>query len=182
MYIIEIVLIAAAVVAIVLSIQLKIADARYARRMAAREVQHAPDRPREGTERSPSKGAEAGSQAHEVQSGVLHFPAVSKNVSRSDPNTFLSIDVETANADYASICQIGIARFSGGKVSEEGVTLINPRDYFDEFNTSIHGINPQMVAGASFFSRVSHELRKITAGQVVVCHTHFDRVAISRAL
>lgn len=33
---------------------------------------------------------------------------------------FVAIDVETANADMASICQIGIAKYSKGKIFGEG--------------------------------------------------------------
>ena len=32
---------------------------------------------------------------------------------------FIAIDVETANADYSSICQIGIAEFQNGKVVDK---------------------------------------------------------------
>jgi DNA polymerase-3 subunit epsilon len=42
---------------------------------------------------------------------------------------FVAVDVETANPDFASICQIGIARFEGGKLTEEWSTLVNPDDY-----------------------------------------------------
>ena len=54
---------------------------------------------------------------------------------------FLAVDVETANADYSSICQIGIAKFVDGELIERWVSLINPETYFDPFNTSIHGIS-----------------------------------------
>ncbi len=54
---------------------------------------------------------------------------------------FLALDVETANADYSSICQIGIAEFENGKVINTWSSLINPESYFDPFNVSIHGIN-----------------------------------------
>ncbi len=32
---------------------------------------------------------------------------------------FLALDVETANADYSSICQIGIAEFREGEVVDK---------------------------------------------------------------
>lgn len=43
---------------------------------------------------------------------------------------FVAIDVETANADMGSICQIGLARFVDGDLAEEWVTLVDPEDYF----------------------------------------------------
>ena len=45
--------------------------------------------------------------------------------------TFNSIDVETANADRASICQIGIVRVRDGKIQDQWQTLVNPEDWFD---------------------------------------------------
>jgi len=41
---------------------------------------------------------------------------------------FVAIDVETANSDMASICQIGIAKFENGILVEEWVSLVNPED------------------------------------------------------
>ena len=60
---------------------------------------------------------------------------------------FVAIDVETANSDMASICQIGVARFAGGQVVEEWSTLVDPEDYFDAMNVYVHGIEPHMVKG-----------------------------------
>ena len=41
---------------------------------------------------------------------------------------FNSIDVETADADRASICQIGIVHVREGKIEDQWKTLINPED------------------------------------------------------
>ena len=43
---------------------------------------------------------------------------------------FVALDVETANPDMASICQIGAARYSGGILAEEWKTYVDPQDYF----------------------------------------------------
>ncbi|MAW80826.1 MAG: transposase, partial [Parvularcula sp.] len=64
---------------------------------------------------------------------------------------FAAIDVETANANMASICQIGVARFSNGQIVDEWETLVDPQSYFDMMNVSIHGIEEQDVAGAPTF-------------------------------
>ena len=37
---------------------------------------------------------------------------------------FVAIDVETANADFASICRIGIVQFEAGTIVEEWLKLI----------------------------------------------------------
>jgi len=95
---------------------------------------------------------------------------------------FVAIDVETANADMASICQIGLVKYVNGVLSDEWKTYINPEDYFDEINVSIHGIDESAVSGAPIFSKVINTLRTYLDDAVVVCHTHFDRVAIQQAV
>lgn len=65
---------------------------------------------------------------------------------------FIAIDVETANADMASICQIGLVSHQDGVVVEEWSTYVDPEDYFDGVNVSIHGIDESVVRGAPSFS------------------------------
>jgi DNA polymerase-3 subunit epsilon len=93
---------------------------------------------------------------------------------------FVAIDFETANPDLASICQIGIVSFEECRVFDSWQTLLNPEDYFDPFNVSIHGISEKMVRHAPKFPRVFDFLKDRISGQLVVCHTAFDRVALSR--
>jgi len=94
---------------------------------------------------------------------------------------FVAIDVETANADMSSICQIGLALFRKGQLVEEWKTYIDPEDYFDEINVSIHGIDEETVKGAPVISDVSREIYRFLDDHVSVCHTHFDRVAVQQA-
>lgn len=94
---------------------------------------------------------------------------------------FVAIDVETANADMSSICQIGLARFNKGQLVEEWKTYIDPEDYFDGINVSIHGINEKTVKGAPVIAGVSGEIYRFLDDHVSVCHTHFDRVAVQQA-
>jgi len=93
---------------------------------------------------------------------------------------FVSIDVETANADLASICQIGIAVYSGNILVDEWVTLIDPEDYFNFINIDIHGIDESAVEGAPTFPEVASKISDYLRDKVVVSHTHFDRVSIGR--
>ena len=51
---------------------------------------------------------------------------------------FVAIDVETANADMASICQIGLVRYENGVLSKEWRSYVDPEDYFEGINVSIH--------------------------------------------
>jgi DNA polymerase-3 subunit epsilon len=95
---------------------------------------------------------------------------------------FVAIDVETANADMASICQIGIVAFENGGVKESWQSLVNPEDCFDDFNTSIHGIDQRAVEGAPTFPLIYGTVRKLLADAVVASHTPFDRVAVAQAM
>ena len=94
---------------------------------------------------------------------------------------FVALDVETANPDMASICQIGAARYVGGALAEEWKTYVDPQDYFDGMNVTVHGIHESTVAGAPTFPEVSDALRRWLGNAVVVTHTHFDRTALHQA-
>ena len=94
---------------------------------------------------------------------------------------FIALDFETANADMSSICQIGLADFKNGLLQEEWKTYIDPEDFFDEINVSIHGIDESTVEGSPILPDVSNRLYNYLDGRIVVCHTHFDRVALHQA-
>lgn len=94
---------------------------------------------------------------------------------------FVALDVETANADRASICQIGLVRFESGQPVDSWVSLIDPRDYFDGINVSIHGIDAATVRGSPTFQQVAGVLNQWLAGQVIATHTAFDRGAMALA-
>jgi len=94
---------------------------------------------------------------------------------------FIAIDVETANADMASICQIGLARYENGVLAEEWKSYVDPEDYFDGINVSIHGIDEFVVKGAPTFPALADKLYSFLDTRVTVCHTHFDRVAMHQA-
>ena len=64
---------------------------------------------------------------------------------------FVALDVETANADMSSICQIGMAHFRGREILGEWKTYVDPEDYFDGINVSIHGIDETTVKGRPLF-------------------------------
>jgi DNA polymerase-3 subunit epsilon len=94
---------------------------------------------------------------------------------------FVAIDVETANADMASVCQVGIAYYKQGALVDEWKSYINPEDYFDGFNISIHGITEDIVRNAPKLPNVKVKLYEYLNNRICVCHTHFDRVAIKQA-
>lgn len=93
---------------------------------------------------------------------------------------FTAIDVETANADLASVCQIGVVTFINGEATRQWQSLIDPEDEFDPINVSIHGIDESKVRGAPRYSDVATHVSGLMTDQVVVSHMSFDRVAMSR--
>lgn len=94
---------------------------------------------------------------------------------------FYAIDVETANSDMASICQIGLVAFVGGKIEAQHSWLVDPRTHFSASNTAVHGITLDKVRGQPTFDDIFPDMVKLIADEYVVCHTHFDRLAIARA-
>ncbi len=95
---------------------------------------------------------------------------------------FVAIDIETANADMSSICQIGLAKYKDGVVVEEWCSLINPEDYFHPININIHGISEHQIIDAPKFPDVFKELSDFLAGTICVSHTRFDRLSIDRTI
>lgn len=93
---------------------------------------------------------------------------------------FVALDVETANPNLASICQIGVVTFANGKPTSVWQSLVNPEDYFDPWNVAIHGITEEAVAGSPTFPQLLPQLRSQVSEKVVVCHTPFDWVSLSR--
>lgn len=64
---------------------------------------------------------------------------------------FVALDVETANQDFSSICSVGAVRFCEGAESDVMYSLVDPEDWFDDLNVSIHGIKDSDVRGAPTF-------------------------------
>lgn len=93
---------------------------------------------------------------------------------------FVALDVETANADMASICQIGVAKFVDDQLKDEWVTLVDPEDFFAPMNISIHGITEEDVVGCPTFPEIVGKLDHFINKEVCVTHTHFDRVSIGK--
>ena len=94
---------------------------------------------------------------------------------------FVTIDVETANPNLASICQVGIAGFADGVLAFEWKSYVDPQDYFHPMNVAVHGIDAPVVAGAPSFPALTDVMFDKLCGTVVACHTPFDRIAIHQA-
>ena len=94
---------------------------------------------------------------------------------------FTAIDLETANPDAFSICQIGIARYLDGELAEEWMSYIDPEAKFNPDNIAVHGITEAVVRGWPRLQEVSARLHEMLDGRIVVSHSQFDRVALEQA-
>jgi DNA polymerase-3 subunit epsilon len=94
---------------------------------------------------------------------------------------YLVLDLETANSDCTSICQVGLVQVLDGEIIGTTSHLLDPQDAFDPWNVRIHGIRPEHVAGQPTFAAVFPTLAPLLEERVVVTHGPFDRVAITHA-
>ncbi len=96
--------------------------------------------------------------------------------------TFNSIDVETANENQASICQIGIVHVVNGKVADFWESLINPECQFNSINTSIHKIRKEDIAFSPTMPDVWDEIQLRLHGSILVHHSAFDKNAVKGSI
>ncbi len=94
---------------------------------------------------------------------------------------FIAVDVETANSDRHSVCQIGLVAFAKGNASWEWSTLVNPECDFDGFNVQLHGITSHHVRLAPLWPSALSAISECINGQILVSHTRFDCDAICHA-
>ncbi len=84
---------------------------------------------------------------------------------------FIAIDFETANSNRSSICSIGLAFVENGKLTGSDHILVKPTpDYYDYFNTSIHGIDDHMTKNEKPFEELWDELFWYFDGMTIVTH------------
>jgi len=83
---------------------------------------------------------------------------------------FITIDFETANSSRDSVCAVGLAKYRNGVLVDTLETLIDPEDYFDGYNTHIHGITEEMVKGAPTFSTFYPTLKDFIENELLIAH------------
>lgn len=99
-----------------------------------------------------------------------------------DNLTFNAIDVETANSDPSSICQIGIVTIRHGIIKGQTSFLVDPEAQFNDFNVRLHGIGQDTVRAAETLPQLERMLRRLLERTVLVSHTGFDRIAMDGAM
>ena len=99
----------------------------------------------------------------------------------TEAKDFIALDVETANADFASICSIGLVHFRQNEVFKSLTILVDPEDEFDPINIGIHGIRPEDVAGKPTMAKVFPVIGTALKDAAIVHHSPFDRTALAQA-
>ncbi len=94
---------------------------------------------------------------------------------------FIAIDVETANSDPGTICQVGLAAFRNGRLVSRFKRLVNPDCAFHPGNVAVHGIRQVEVLGATPLARLVAALGPVLARNTMASHSGFDHLALSRA-
>lgn len=97
------------------------------------------------------------------------------------PYRFIAFDVETANRNAHSICQMGFACVDDWGQIDNFSLLVDPDEAFSAFNTQLHGIDAAMVRGAPQFPAVIAALAPLMAQQPIVQHSGFDARAVAAA-
>lgn len=94
---------------------------------------------------------------------------------------FIAVDVETANSDVSSICQLGLACVKNDGTITPISVLVDPETTFDSFNIDLHGIDERQVTGQANFENVIQNFRAFLDRHLLVQHSTFDRRAINAA-
>ncbi len=97
---------------------------------------------------------------------------------------FTAIDVELANDDWHSVCEIGIAKFRAGELVGTWRALVNPEcEYVFLYHSDLHGIRKQHTAEAPNFCGVYGVLDHFLDDELCIYHaaSEFDPRCIREA-
>ena len=97
------------------------------------------------------------------------------------PYRFIAFDVETANRNAHSICQVGLACVDDWGQIDIFSLLVDPAEPFSDFNTQLHGIDAATVRHAPQFPQLIAALAPLMAQQPIVQHSRFDQRAVEAA-
>ncbi|KGE84809.1 MAG: exonuclease domain-containing protein [bacterium] len=94
---------------------------------------------------------------------------------------FLAIDFETANSQRNSPCEIGLVVVEDFEIVDQQAFLIRPRDnYFDFYNTEIHGIDESMVENEPEFDIIYDKLEKYFEHYPIIAHNAAFDISVLR--
>ena len=80
---------------------------------------------------------------------------------------FVVVDLEMANNDLASICQLGLIVFDGFEPIEKWETMVDPQADFGYYQTKVHGFTARDVQAAPKIEALKDRLFNLIENQVV---------------
>jgi DNA polymerase-3 subunit epsilon len=95
---------------------------------------------------------------------------------------FVAIDFETATHHH--ICAVGIVTVENGLITDEYVALIQPPgNWYNWYNTQVHGITSRDTKNAPLFDAIFPEIKNRLSGKLVVAHNEaFDRNVLKKTM
>ena len=99
-------------------------------------------------------------------------------------NSFVAVDVETANNHPTSICSIGAVKVVDGRIVDRFYRLVKPEPeyYFRYFTEHVHGISRVDTEDAPTWDVVWHDFENFCQGLPLVAHNKkFDEQCIRAA-
>ena len=96
---------------------------------------------------------------------------------------FAAIDFETANGQRSSICSVGLVVVRDGEITIRHYRLVRPYpNYYNYWNTQVHGMSFQDTAHAAPFPEVWREIIPLIEGLPLVAHNRpFDEGCLKAA-
>jgi DNA polymerase III epsilon subunit-like protein len=97
---------------------------------------------------------------------------------------FTAIDFETANNYRGSPCSVGLVKVRDGQVVDEAHWLMRPPeafDYFNPFNTWLHGMSSDTVASSPRWNEILPCLMTFVGGDVLVAHNAGFDIGVIRS-
>ncbi len=97
---------------------------------------------------------------------------------------FIAIDFETANSSRNSPCEIVLVKVEDFQIIEEKSFLIRSKDnYFDFYNTYLHGIDEVMVENEAEFDEVYEKIKSDFESYPIIAHNaSFDMSVLRHTL
>lgn len=84
---------------------------------------------------------------------------------------FIAVDFETANSDRTSICSVGFAIVENGKLTGTEHILIKPvPNYYDAFNSHLHGIDDSHTRDKQTFKQQWQTLKSYFHNRTIIAH------------
>lgn len=98
--------------------------------------------------------------------------------------SFTAIDFELANADYTSVCAVGIICVENGKIVDEFYSLVKPPgNRYMWQATRVHGIKAKHTKQSPTFDQVFEKIRPLIQNRKIVAHNElFDRSVMQKTM